>query len=70
MALSSIASLVESRGFSVRTIAASDGQEWLSVSVDDGVDLTDLARALPNHAAAIRSAVDGIVLVALPPLVN
>lgn len=67
MKLPSIASLLESHGFTVRPVASSDGQEWLSVAVPQD---TDLAGALPSTAVAMRSAVDGVVLVALAPRAN
>jgi len=64
MKLRSIAALLESRGCAVHPVSSSDGQEWLSVAVDPETDLAGLARALPSSAVAIRSSVDGVVLVA------
>jgi hypothetical protein len=70
MNLPSIASLLESRGFTVRAVSSHDGQQWLSVAVTQDADLTNLARALPSTAVAMRSSVEGVVLVALAPRAN
>jgi hypothetical protein len=70
MKLPSLATVLESRGFTVRPVASSDGQEWLSVTVGSDADLAGIASALPSSAVAIRSSVDGVVLVALATLAN